>query len=68
MSKIPITRLPRTGGSRKKYKSLEPQSQSPQRIKKSTYLLIKIATSAAFVVMIQGSSCLYAGPKYNTPP
>ena len=31
-------------------------------------LLIKTATSATFVVMIQGSSCLYAGPKYNTPP
>ena len=25
-------------------------------------LLIKTATSATFVVMIQGSSCLYAGP------
>ena len=33
-----------------------------------TALLIKTATSATFVVMIQGSSCLYAGPKYNTPP
>ena len=32
------------------------------------YLLIKTATSATFVVMIQGSSCLYAGPKYSTPP
>ena len=31
-------------------------------------LLIKTATSATFVVTIQGSSCLYAGPKYNTPP
>ena len=31
-------------------------------------LLIKTATSATFVVMIQGSSCLYAGPKYITPP
>ena len=31
-------------------------------------LLIKTATSATFVVMIQGSSCLYAGPKYKTPP
>ena len=31
-------------------------------------LLIKTATSATFVVMIQGSSCLYADPKYNTPP
>ena len=31
-------------------------------------LLIKTATSATFVVMIQGSSCLYADPKYNAPP
>ena len=34
----------------------------------SALLLIKTATSATFVVMIQGSSCLYAGPEYNTPP
>ena len=30
-------------------------------------LLIKTATRATFVVMIHGSSCLYASPKYNTP-